>query len=332
MRCEQVSEMLSAYFDDELEMHSVSGKAQVTGSDVVDGIDGEPADRAFPLAERIRDHLSGCEACASRLRSFEQLRYLALSQSASQLCPPSWQSMSTRLDKLCEPAPGAGSEVVTRFQETAESDMPHGWRRIAMGVLLALAASFLLFLGLRTPQRQNDPSLADVSVATLNLQPIIELFESDAEKAIKMLVSQHRSVEVSPTHAANEMGGTMMVQEVIDKGPLPGDAQLVSTKLMQFPYCKCPEGACTCGPGGCQCLACICQRPDGSTYLVLEHCKSQSVTFGDLPVQNVKRGDRHLQQVEVQGTMAISWERMSGRVTAIGLRNDDEVKAMLAMN
>ena len=78
-------------------------------------------------------------------------------------------------------------------------------------------------------------------------------------------------------------------------------------------------------------MACFCQRPDGSTYLVLEHCKSQSVTFGDLPVQLVKRGDRHLQQVEVDGTTAISWENMGERMTAIGLRDNVEIESMLAL-
>ena len=87
-----------------------------------------------------------------------------------------------------------------------------------------------------------------------------------------------------------------------------------------------------CGPGGCNCVACLCERPDGSTYLVLEHCKSQSVTFGDLPVQLVKRGNRHLQQVEAQGTTAISWEQDGERLTAIGVRGPQEIDMLLARN
>ena len=97
--------------------------------------------------------------------------------------------------------------------------------------------------------------------------------------------------------AEAEFGRPTFLQASMKRNALPGNARMVSTKLIQFPYYKCLNGACTYGPGGCNCVACFCERPDGSTYLVLEHCKSQSVTFGDLPVQLVKRGNRHLQQV-----------------------------------
>ena len=77
-------------------------------------------------------------------------------------------------------------------------------------------------------------------------------------------------------------------------------------------------------------MACICERPDGSTYLVLEHCQSQAVSFGDLSVRLVNRGDRKIQQVMVDGTHTISFDQEGGTVTVVGLRGDTEIESLFA--
>ncbi len=336
MNCKQACEWMSAYFDGEL---NVSSMALATGSDRTE----ELADSAAPLAVAIREHIASCDACACELRSFEQIRQLATSQQKSLLCPPSWESMALKLDQvrgmalatdsdcdavgMVEPAASA----VPLIAKPAASTVPL-IRRLALGGLLTLAASALLFFSLRTPPQLEGTSANQANFATLNLQPLIELFNTDSDKAMATLVSQHPTTDVTLATAEAEFGRPTFVQNSASSNSLPGNAHLVSTKLVQFPNCKCAKGICTCGPGGCSCVACVCQRPDGSTYLVLEHCKSQSVTFGDLPVQIVKRGDRHLQQVEVQGTTAISWEQDGERLTAIGLRGFQEIDTLLANN
>ena len=67
-------------------------------------------------------------------------------------------------------------------------------------------------------------------------------------------------------------------------------------------------------------------------FLVLEHCKSQSISFGGLPVRVVDRGHRLLQEVIINGSHTVSWERAGGRLTAIGLRNAAEIETLLASN
>jgi len=310
MNCEKARELLSAYFDGEL--NDVTGESQ----------------------NEVRDHIAGCEACAKELRSFEQLRQLAAAEIAQHLAPPSWELIAVRLSEIGNTAFAAGSDdTSTQAVKPVANHLPYeSNRRYALGGLLTLAASALLFLGLRAPQHHEEPSVTQASVATLNLQPFMELFSTDADKAMATLASQLPTVDVSLANVEAEFGRPTFIQTSVSSNSLPGNAQLVSTKLLQFPYCKCPRGACTCGPGGCTCVACLCERPDGSTYLVLELCKSQSITFGDLPVQFVRRGDRHLQQVEVKGTVAISWEQGGERLTAIGIRGPQEIDSLLANN
>lgn len=305
MNCKQARELMSAYFDGEL--NSVKDESP----------------------DEVRDHIAGCKGCAGELRSFEQLRQLAASQTSRQLTPPSWESIAVRLNEVSSMALAAGSDTV----EPAASDAQLTWmRRAVIGGLLTLAASMLLFFSLRGPQHHDETSVTQASVATINLQSLMELFSTDADKAIATLASQLPTVDVPLANVEAVFGRPTFAQASAKNNSLPGNAQLVSTKLLQFPYCKCPKGACTCGPGGCTCVACLCERPDGSTYLVLELCKSQSITFGDLPVQLVKRGDRHLQQVEAKGTTAISWEQGGERLAAIGIRGAQEIDSLLANN
>ena len=63
---------------------------------------------------------------------------------------------------------------------------------------------------------------------------------------------------------------------------------------------------------------------------MVENCKCQPVSFGDLPVQIVRRGDRELQVSDGPYGLAVSWEGDSGQVTAIGLRDMNEMDLLLA--
>ena len=338
MICKQVRAALSAYFDGELDAKPVSRTALAADSEKIDDRDAASAASDVPLTEQIRDHIASCQACTQELRLFEQLRQLVSVQPECQLPPPSWESIAMRLDTLSGMALAAGSDAaVSATQEPAAIAQPRtihatNLRRTAFAGLLTLAASVLLFFSLRGSHPDGGDAVVQAGAATLNLRPLLELFKTDSARALKTLTDQHPTVDVSLAKAEAEFGRPTFIQSSAKSNTLPGNAQLVSTKLMQFPFCKCPAGECTCGPGGCNCVACFCERPDGSTYLVLEHCKSQSVTFGDLPVQLVKRGERHLQQVEVEGTTAISWEQNGERLTAIGLRGSQEIDTLLAQN
>ncbi|MEZ6091787.1 MAG: hypothetical protein R3C05_28035 [Pirellulaceae bacterium] len=210
-----------------------------------------------------------------------------------------------------------------------ESHRSVKWSTLA-GAVVVLAATVLLFASLSVSKHKNQSSSNQASVAAVNLQPVLELFQRDTQAAIDALKSQFVLNDMDLADADVGFGRPTYVSMAMKDYGLPGGATVALTKTFSFPSCQCPEGHCTCGPGGCNCIACVCERPDGSTYLVFEQCKSQAISFGDLPVQIVKRDGREIQQVTVNGTKAISFNRDNGKVTVVGLRNDAEIDSLFA--
>ncbi|MDZ4849622.1 MAG: zf-HC2 domain-containing protein [Pirellulaceae bacterium] len=317
MHCDRVETLLSAYFDGEL-----------------DNV----------VADEVRVHLTACDRCAIELRSYQQLRNLMAVHVEAPVTLPSWEAIANAIDKpLSEPLALAtvssnATNLAIPNKEPMTSAVPLT-KRVWIGTILTLAASLFVMASIRQPSHSpshstsHSPSHSTVqaSVATINLQPILELFQKDARLALEAISKQFAGRDVSIEKAEASFGHPVFMNESFKNTAMPGDAHLSSTRLLRFPYCRCPPGECHCGPNGCNCVVCVCQRPDGSTYLVIEHCKSQSVTFGDLPVRLVTRGDRQIQQVEMEGSMAVSWDEMNGRLTAIGLRGQDELEMLLAV-
>ncbi|MEZ6080199.1 MAG: zf-HC2 domain-containing protein [Pirellulaceae bacterium] len=299
MNCQQVCDQLSSYFDGELEAGSQA---------------------------EMQQHFRQCNSCSDELASYQALReLLQLSVSkASLVALPSWESIAARLDQTDEAAPQLASSMANHWKAAA-------------GIVCAIAASVVFFASLRgTLQHDaashNHSTLKQAGAATMNLQPVLALFAQSPELAVALLTDKFATKSLSITELDSSFGRPTLVGSLAGSGSLPSNAKVVSSQLLSFPFCSCPEGACNCGPNGCNCAASVCQRPDGSRFLVLEHCKSQDVSFGDLPTQLVSRGDLHLQQATSHGTQAVSWERETGCMTVIGLRDVAEIGTLLASN
>ncbi len=261
---------------------------------------------------RIRLHLTQCKTCNECLNEYQQLKNLTLSLSEPAFCLSNWEIIARRLDRQ------AGLSALHSMPRREN-------RSLIVGALFALAASLLVMLGFFAKKTSMIEGTTQANVASIDFKSLIDLFQKDPTLALSNLSDQFSSEEISIEKAESRFGRPVFAKTLMDS-----DAQLVSTRMLTFPFCKCPQGQCTCRSGGCECVACVCQRPDGSTYLVLEHCNAQGVTFGDLPVQIVNRGNHQLQQVTVDGLKTVSWEGNGGRLTAIGLKSEHEIDTLLA--
>ena len=299
MNCNMVREQLSAFMDAEL---------------------------SSDTAAEVQLHLDVCESCAKELAQFKRLGELARASVESSVALPAWDAIEHRLSGTATTVRLASNVHVNRVTESQRSVR----LSTLAGAVVALAATVLLFATLNVSKHKNQSSSNQASVAAVNLQPVLELFQRDTHAAIDALKSQFVLNDVDLADADVGFGRPTYVSMAMKDHVLPGGATVASTKTFSFPSCQCPEGHCTCGPGGCNCIACVCERPDGSTYLVFEQCKSQAVSFGDLPVQIVKRDGREIQQVTVNGTKAISFNRDNGKVTVVGLRSDAEIDSLFA--
>lgn len=307
MRCETVVEQLSAYFDGELHES---------------------------LSTEIDSHLANCESCSAESRSFARISDLVGASNRHDLQPPTWTAIAERL----------------QAEHAAPVDLPNDLPSPTPGrskvqdviVIVASLAASIFFLAWVWRPTDQPPQMADLghshraghamnaaetNAAAINFQDTVSLQQQDTALAMQTLVQKYEGREASLDEVVKNVGFKPLV-----RSPLPGGARLVSAQLLKMPQCSCVAGECTCGPGDCNCVACLCERPDGSTFLVIEQCHGQNVNFGDLPVQLVQRGKHQLQVTGDEHGLAVTWTANHTRKVAVGLRDLNEMDQLLAVN
>jgi hypothetical protein len=146
-------------------------------------------------------------------------------------------------------------------------------------------------------------------------------------QALAALSQQFRGKETPSADARVLLGyEPSMAQE------LPSGLQLVSLQVLKLPHCNCPAGKCTCGPGGCNCSVSLCERADGSDLLVVEHCESQPISFGDFPSELVRRAEQEFHFLKAGKQYAATWTANQRRLTAIGVNDLEEAALLIANN
>ncbi|WP_345327599.1 anti-sigma factor family protein [Novipirellula rosea] len=302
MRCETVVEQLSAHFDGEL---SVS------------------------LSEDIDSHLTQCEACSAESRSFGRISDLVGTSTLRDLQPPPWAFVAERLQ--VEP-----TTPVTLPSDSSSAKSGRSKLRDVMVIVASLAASIIILAWTWRPAEEptqmahsghSHHSGHAMNAAAINFQDTVSLQQQDIGLAMQTLAKKYEGREASLDEVVKNVGFKPIVQS-----PLPSGARLVSAQLLTMPQCNCVEGECMCGPGLCNCVACVCERPDGSTFLVIEQCHGQNVNFGDLPVQLVQRGDHELHVTSNEKSLAVTWTANRTRKVAFGLRDLNEMDQLLAVN
>ena len=306
MRCQTVIEQLSSYFDGEL---------------------------SEALSEEVTLHLAHCESCAQEFSSFERIRGLIVTATQNDFKPPPWAAIAARLDVERNP--------VTMPLVTLPKDLigrsPRRSKLQDVLVIVASLAATILIVTLTWQRTKHESNVAHsehshqsdsvASASSINFQDTVSLQRQDTRLAMQSLSHQYEGREATPDEVAKNVGYSPIVQSSLTSG-----VKLVSTQLLKLPECDCAEGECTCGPGECNCVACFCERPDGSSFIVVEQCKGQKVNFGDLPVHLVRRGKHVLQVTDSDNGLAVTWEASKGRLTAFGLRGLDEIDSLLAVN
>lgn len=304
MRCDDATEMLSAYFDQELGVDDAAG---------------------------VRQHVLTCERCQAELQSFAQIRSLAGQHQEPTTAAPPWESVVAKLQASQLQA----SQLQAAQQVTPGTELvPHhlGTRTKGLAaVAVAIAASILFMFAVRRPDQPVDQTAGHLHSQSeptpINFQHVVSGFQQDAMLASETFSAWYAGQDVSIESAEKQLGYHPQV-----KLSLPAGVQLVSARLLKLPECHCDQGQCLCGPNGCNCLASMCERPDGSKLMLVETCKSQTSSFGNLPTQLVHRGNRILQVTQTEKGLAASWEGASARMTAIGLRDLSELDGLLVSN
>ena len=304
MNCEIVKARLSEYYDGELDPTSIA---------------------------KIQAHLANCEVCECELSKFstmsEMLRSADSLASSANPAPASWEQFSTLL--VTPPPTSFLVPPPTSFLVPAFNVHP----KFAVIGAFALVASIALMVSLNT---RMPPGAADNNHQHSHLGAMdamdtaidfAELLGDPMRKPADVFTALSKRFEGRPA-AIDESESLLGYRPAIAQA-LPSDVRLISNHILKLPQCNCAVGTCSCGPTGCNCAASLCQRKDGTEFLIVEHCETQGISFGELASQWVHQ-DAHDVQLLTNGSQLIAtWVADHRRLTAIGLSDKAEASAMV---
>ena len=261
MKCGEVIEFLSAYYDGELS-----------------------SDKSATVA----DHVAACANCAAELETLHKLSILTM--KLDQPSPPRhiWQQIDSQLN---------------RRQPTVVAA-----RRASRKTLLAVAA--LLLVGLAWVAYTHWHGHEHHHLA-MNFNHFLDTFEHAPDEAQRDLVKNYLGVPVEIPDAIREL----KYRPVVADG-LPADYEPVRAYLLKMPCCRCLE-------------ACF-HRKDGGMLCVFEHDEDQPVWFGDRPTSSNVCSGKQTRIVQVDGSLAATWQHQRHHITVIGAKDVAEVSRLVA--
>lgn len=261
----------------------------------------------------VRSHLAGCPDCEREFRAFRALGECLAASAGASVARPDWGLLATRLDESLVSLPPA---------------LPsRSWHRFRYGAILAVAASVLamVVVSWRSDTGPRPPSAVVATEAVIDWREFIDGRSSQPQVALNRLSEQFEGREASLREAEQVLGYSPAVSRAV-----AGGFRLISTRMLRLPECSCPNGGCQCASGACNSSASLCTRPDGSQWLLIEHCACQRISFGGLVIKSAGAGSRRYGIVEAEDRLAATWLSNNRRLIAIGLTDGHEVRSLVA--
>ncbi|TWU55993.1 zf-HC2 domain-containing protein [Rubripirellula reticaptiva] len=292
--CKTVQPYLSAYHDGEL---------------------------AAGQADTVAEHVESCESCAAELSAFESLGS-AFAQTSFPAKPSDlWQRIERELPTAAEPV-----TLSKRFSLWVR-ESPYG------AGLVSMAASVLVLLGAglwygggnnhdmagggamathgRDGHSHDDEMSAEhMAEFAVVMDDYLQKLPSDPDGAEQMLLTKYDGETVDAERAVKLVGYRPIVS-----GGLPEGYSLASTSVLKMPCCTCVKA--------------VCKRSDGSTLVLFEHDDEETAWFGDRPQSMATCGDKDCCLVDLDSSIAATWRQGSRSVTAVGVRDQDEVTKLV---
>lgn len=145
----------------------------------------------------------------------------------------------------------------------------------------------------------------------MNFDGFLTRFAEDPQRAEQLLISQYQGRAVNFDQAVEELHYR---PAVVDH--MPSGYQLVSANLLKMPCC--------------QCLQATFKGPTGKPICVFEHDLDQPVWFGDRACIDAICNGKKCRLIQVDGTVAATWQRAKRFITVIGPQNLDEMVKLIA--
>lgn len=280
--------------------------------------------------EAIAKHVKSCSACEAELTSLESLG-AALDQSPVPAKPSDlWQRIERALPTLAEPVTLSRRPVTLagRFV-TWVRESPYGAGLVSMAAsVLVLVGAGLWYGGDRNHDMAGGGAMAmrgsdghsHEGEEAMSAEHMIEFagvmndylqkLPNDPDAAEQMLLSKYGGETVDSDGAVKLVGYRPIVAS-----ELPAGYTLSSTTVLKMPCCTCVKA--------------VCKRNDGSTLVLFEHDDEEAAWFGDRPSNMAMCGDKDCCLVDLDSSIAATWKQGSRSVTAVGVRDQEEVATLV---
>ena len=236
----------------------------------------------------VAEHLATCAECAAKLESIR------------------------RISDLVEatPAPEAPATLVTRIERAlAEPSSFWAWlpfsppQQKAVAAVAAMAA--VLVVGLTIWRLASGPAHSHEEMVR-DFGEFLAAYEQGEPKAIEILARKYEGSLVDEAAATEALKHATVARPVV-----LANHRAARRYLLKMPCCNCVQTVYTC---------------NGATSLVLfEHEKEQSEWFAARPLVRAECRGKACCMVQLKGTLAATWPVAGGFVTAVGLRDVDEL-------
>ncbi|MDX1962019.1 MAG: zf-HC2 domain-containing protein [Pirellulales bacterium] len=242
--------------------------------------------------QSIEAHLATCSHCADELASYQKMSELA-ARHRNAVALDIWPRIEPQLVPTTVPA----------YQTTSRRKTDRHWLRPAW-----VAAAILILLGVFAVKYWPGDHAHNEMAA--NMQVFTADFAVNPDRAQQTLLAHYEGSETSLSEAAT----ALKFQPAIAKG-LPQGYAVKKSYLLKMPCCTCIET--------------ICERPDGSQFVIMEHAKEQALWFGDHPSVSTECQGMPTTLTDVKGTLAVTCQMADRHLTVIAAQGIEEASQLI---
>jgi hypothetical protein len=242
-------------------------------------------------SSQLSEHLEGCADCRAELNIIQQISTLVEPIRSSTIVPVNWSLISEQL------SPTPCNTKTHRYSLISK-------RRLLWSIAAVFLVAVIYAVASNRGGKHEHNEMAN------HLQAFSAEFTHDPEQAQQKLLSHYKGQKISLTEASRKL----KYKPVIASG-LPTGYVIKENYLLEMPCCLC--------------LQTICERPDGSQFVILEHAKEQSIWPSNLASVKTQCQGYPTTMTDVDGTLAVTCEMSTRNLTMIAAKSIDEATNLI---
>tara|TARA_R110002072_G_scaffold303004_1_gene491208 strand:+ start:3192 stop:4013 length:822 start_codon:yes stop_codon:yes gene_type:complete len=245
----------------------------------------------------VESHLENCPPCSDQLADIRMLSDAARSLSSARPPHDLWDRIAAQLKEPRLPESVNNHDTVD-LESNSRFDQRRSWNLVAVAAVLLIGVG--LFWMFKPSSHLHDP-----------LKSYAQLLDSSPLEAQEHLVSQYSGQTVSVEEAVELVG-----YRPRNVDPPPSGYSCDKLVVLDMPCCKCVQA--------------VWQRADQTQVAIFEHKSKMDDWFEGEPSINIKCREKVCRVTQLDAQLAATWRIGSRLVTAIGVKDTDELATFVA--